>query len=214
MGEGRAECHGDGDLPCRSRLMRASSGVPSALRSKARRVYPSLKSDRVIPQSRPEACMPVSLNRPWTWTARATMRHYWVGLALNPFCNVFNGLPSVELVTVTLPFYESFSFLTFSAIFQDFFHYVPFPRRDFHPLNLLSVEPSLYGFFHSVFELIPSDIVRVFDRENFFGPIRFIPSVEGLLCSQYSCFLTFLDRNQLFFSFQLFRGNALIQVVE
>ena len=49
-------------LPCHSRLMRASSGVLSAVRSKTRRVYPSLKSDRVMPQSSPEACMPVSLN--------------------------------------------------------------------------------------------------------------------------------------------------------
>ena len=48
-------------LPCRSRLMHASSGVLSAGRLKARRVYPSLKSDRVIPQSSPEACIPVSL---------------------------------------------------------------------------------------------------------------------------------------------------------
>ena len=49
-------------LPCHSRLMRASSGVLSAVRSKARRVYPPLKSERLIPQSSPEACMPVSLN--------------------------------------------------------------------------------------------------------------------------------------------------------
>ena len=145
------------------------------------------------------------------------LRHYWVGLALNPFCNVFNRLPSVELVTVPLPLYESFYFLTFSAIFYDFLHCVPFPRRDFHLLSLWSVEPALYGFLHSVFEPIPSDIVWLFDRKKFFGPIRFIASVEGLLGSQYSCFPTFLDRNlffQLFFSFEIFRGNTLIQVVE
>ena len=47
-------------LPCRSRLMRASSGVLSAVRSKARRVYPALNSERLIPQSSPKACMPVS----------------------------------------------------------------------------------------------------------------------------------------------------------
>ena len=49
-------------LPCRSRLMRASSGVLSAVRLKARRVYLFSNSERVIPQSSPEACMPVSLN--------------------------------------------------------------------------------------------------------------------------------------------------------
>ena len=148
------------------------------------------------------------------------MRHINVGAFLQHHSvggEIVTGKNSVELVTVTLPLHESFSFLTFSKIFQDFFHCVPFPRRDFHLLNLWSVEPPLYGFLHSLCEPIPSDIVWLFDRENFFGPIRFTASVEGLLGLQYSCFLTFLDRNlffQLFFSFEIFRGNALIQVVE
>ena len=44
-------------LPCRSRLMRESSGVMLAVKSKARRVYPALNSERLILQSSPEACM-------------------------------------------------------------------------------------------------------------------------------------------------------------
>ena len=134
-------------------------------------------------------------------------RRYWAGLCLNPFSNVLDGLPGVEFVTVTLPLNESFSLRPLTVIFQDLLDGVPFPRRDLDLLDLLSVEPTLYGFFQGVFQLIPSDVVWFFDGENFFCPVRFIPSVEGFLGSQYSRFLTFLDRNLfllLFFSLEVF----------
>ena len=114
----------------------------------------------------------------------------------------------VEFVTLPFPLNESFSLRTFPPIFQDLLDGVPFPRRDLHLLDLWSVEPTLYGFFHSVFKLIPSDVVRFLDGENFFCLVWFIPSVECFLGSQYLHVLTFLDRNlflHLFLSLQGFR---------
>ena len=91
-------------------------------------------------------------------------------------------------------------------MFKDLFYGVPFSRRYFHLLNLWSVEPAFYGFFHGVFQAIPSDMVSLFHCEHFFCLIRLVTSVESFLGSKYSGFLTFFDGDLFFKFFPSFQG--------